>query len=184
MQWQALKSRCPAGHGALSDLRPLPACRTCPEPSWLTFMRAPFNGVGASNITHRYAIVRESDKKSVTLMASLAYARSVRYDYAVVVPATHPFRFAWHEWFRTSVTGWAVMATAAFAKAAPDPAPNRVTWMPLPTRPPVTGARICRCERVFRCKAITYGIRPHRSLQPQRSSMVFTMHCHPVSGWI
>ena len=44
MQWQedaALKSKCPAGSGALPDLRPLPACRTWPGPSWLTFMRLP-----------------------------------------------------------------------------------------------------------------------------------------------
>jgi hypothetical protein len=93
-------------------------------------MRAPFNGVGASFITHRYATIRESDKKSVRLMAPLAYARSAGFDYAVALPATRPFRFAGQEWFWTSVTGWAVTATAAFAKAAPDATPSQATCMP------------------------------------------------------
>ena len=86
----APRSMCPAGHGALPDLRPLPACLTWPGPSRLTFMRGSLQRCRCIAHHTPYAAVLVSDNRSVTFMASSTYAKSVRFDYAVAEPATDP----------------------------------------------------------------------------------------------
>jgi hypothetical protein len=85
----------------------------------------------------------------VTLIAPLAYASSVRLDYAVAAPALPGFPLLGQEGFRISATGWSITITdASPPRRAVDTVPESVIWMPLRAQPTCHPIRICRIECV------------------------------------